>query len=105
MCQRFTLVFPVSVSIIVAQSWKCIIFLHDTLFVTSLHKMTECLIGQCLRHVVDTSYNHNAMLKGKSRAIDIYEGDKLNETALKALIRSGVEHNLAKVKPTKARKR
>ena len=47
----------------------------------------------------------NAMLKGKSRAIDIYEGDKLNETALKALIRSGVEHNLAKVKPAKARKR
>jgi hypothetical protein len=47
----------------------------------------------------------NAMLKGKSRAIDIYEGDKLNETALKALIRSGVEHNLAKVKPARARKR
>ena len=48
----------------------------------------------------------NAMLKGhKARAIDIYEGDKLNETALKALIRSGVEHNLAKVKPAKARKR
>jgi hypothetical protein len=47
----------------------------------------------------------NAMLSGKSRAIDIYEGDKLNETALKALIRSGVEHNLAKVKPAQARKR
>ena len=44
-------------------------------------------------------------LKAKSRAIDIYEGDKLNETALKALIRSGVEHNLAKAKPAKARKR
>ena len=49
----------------------------------------------------------NAMLEGnKARAIDIYEGDKLiNETALKALIRSGVEHNLAKVKPAKAGKR
>jgi hypothetical protein len=48
----------------------------------------------------------NAMLAGnKARAIDIYEGDKLNETALKALIRSGVEHNLAKVKPARARKR
>jgi len=47
----------------------------------------------------------NAMLNGKSRAIDVYEGDKLNETALKALIKSGVEHNLAKVKPAKARKR
>ncbi len=48
---------------------------------------------------------YNAMLNGKSRAIDIYEGDKLNETALKALISSSVEHNLAKVKPAKARKR
>ena len=53
----------------------------------------------------DTQKLFNAMLKGKSRAIDIYKGDKLNETALKALIRSGVEHNLAKVKPAKARKR
>lgn len=48
----------------------------------------------------------NAMLEGnKVRAIDIYEGDKLNETALKDLIRSGVAHNLAKVKPARARKK
>ena len=48
----------------------------------------------------------NAMLEGnKSRAMDIYEGDQLNETALEALIRSGVEHNLAKTKPAQARKR
>jgi hypothetical protein len=48
----------------------------------------------------------NVMLEGnKVRAIDLYEGDKLNEAALKALIRSGVEHNQAKVKPAKARKR
>jgi len=47
----------------------------------------------------------NSMLEGnKARAIDIYKGDKLNESGLKALIRSGVEHNLAKVKPAKARK-
>ena len=47
----------------------------------------------------------NAMLEGKSRAIDIYDGDKLNATALKALIRSGVEHNRAKVRPARASKR
>ena len=42
----------------------------------------------------------NAQLEGnKSRAIDFYEGDALNEAALKSLIRAGVEHNLAKVKP------
>jgi len=44
----------------------------------------------------------NAQLEGnKSRAIDLYVGDTLNETALKALIREGVEHNLAKVKPAR----
>lgn len=47
----------------------------------------------------------NAVLEGnKLRAIDIYQADKLDEAALKALIRSGVEHNLAKAKPAKARK-
>jgi hypothetical protein len=48
----------------------------------------------------------NARLESsKVRAVDIYEGDKLNEAALRALIRSGVEYNLTKVKPAKARKR
>ena len=48
---------------------------------------------------------NNGFEGGKLRAIDIYEGDKLNESALKALVRAGVEHNLAKVKPAKARKK
>ena len=44
----------------------------------------------------------NAMLEGdKSRAVDVYETDEINESALRALIRSGVEHNLAKAKPTR----
>jgi hypothetical protein len=46
----------------------------------------------------------NAMLNGKSRAVDVVEGDKLNEAALKAIIRAGVERNLAKVKPARVRK-
>jgi hypothetical protein len=45
----------------------------------------------------------NAGLDGsKWRAIDIHEGDKLNEKALKVLIRAGVERNIAKVKPKRA---
>jgi hypothetical protein len=41
----------------------------------------------------------NAQLEGnKSRAIDFYEGDMLNEDALISLIRAGVEKNLAKGK-------
>jgi hypothetical protein len=38
----------------------------------------------------------NAQLEGKSRAIDFREGNKLNEAALKALIRAGVKHNAEK---------
>ena len=48
---------------------------------------------------------YNAMLEGnKARAIDIHEGEKLNEGALRALVRAGVEHNLAKAKPAGKRK-
>jgi len=48
----------------------------------------------------------NARLdRKKVRAIDLSEGDKLNQTALRDLIRSGVEYNLTKVKPAKARKK
>ena len=53
----------------------------------------------------DSQKLYNAMLNGKSRAIDFYEGDKPNATAILALIRAGVKRNLAMVKPTKARKR
>jgi hypothetical protein len=41
----------------------------------------------------------NARLDSNTaRAIDIYEGDTVNESALKDLIRAGVEFNLAKAK-------
>jgi hypothetical protein len=35
----------------------------------------------------------------KTRIIDLYEGDAVNESALKDLIRAAVERNLAKGKP------
>ena len=47
----------------------------------------------------------NARLDSKkARAVDIYEDDKVNVTAIKALIKSGVQYNLTRVKPAKARK-
>ena len=46
----------------------------------------------------------NASLDGNvRRAIDIREGEKVNEKALKALIRAAVELNVAKKKPVKKR--
>jgi hypothetical protein len=41
---------------------------------------------------------NNGFGGNKLRALDISEGDKLNESGIKALIRAGVEHNLAKIK-------
>jgi hypothetical protein len=46
----------------------------------------------------------NAALEGnKMRAIDFHEGDEVDEAALKALVRAGVEYNLAKAKPARKR--
>jgi len=48
----------------------------------------------------------NSRLDSKTaRAIDFYEGDAPNEAALRALIASGVEYNLAKKKPAKSNKK
>jgi hypothetical protein len=48
----------------------------------------------------------NSSLEGNvRRAIDIAEGDEINEKALKDLVRAAVELNQAKKKPTKAGKK
>jgi hypothetical protein len=54
----------------------------------------------------DPSGLFNSSLDGNTRrAIDFHEGDKINERALKTLIRAAVEHNLTKKKsPAKADK-
>jgi hypothetical protein len=51
--------------------------------------------------LADPSGLFNASLEGVRRAIDIREGDKINEKALKALIRAAVVLNVSK-KPKKA---
>ena len=44
----------------------------------------------------------NAGLEGKVwRAIDVFEGDKVNERALKNLIRAAIDYNQAKLKTKK----
>jgi len=52
----------------------------------------------------DPSGLFNSSLEGNvRRAIDFYEGAKINEKALKALIRAAVELNASKKKPAKKR--
>jgi hypothetical protein len=45
----------------------------------------------------------NAQLLGKSRAIDVFQNEKLDEQALKAIVKAAVGHNLAKTRPVKTR--
>jgi len=73
--------------------------------------------GETYKNVVKLTFAKGAALKDPSglfnsslegnvrRAIDIHEGDKINETALKNLIRAAVALNLiGKSKPTPPRK-
>ena len=64
--------------------------------------------GETYRDKVKLTFAHGASLKDPSglfnsslegnmrRAIDIHEGEKLNERALKTLIRTAIEYNLGK---------
>ena len=45
----------------------------------------------------------NAQLLGKSRAIDVAQNEKLDEQALKAIVKAAVAHNVAKTRSVKAR--
>jgi hypothetical protein len=47
----------------------------------------------------------NAQLLGKSRAIDVGQNEKLDERALRAIVKAAVGHNLAKMRPAKTRVR
>lgn len=70
------------------------------------HNGIVCMVGVLKERVRLTMNNgaalpdpkqlYNAMLNGKSRAIDFAEGDTINEAAVKAIIQAGVEMNLAK---------
>ena len=47
----------------------------------------------------------NAQLLGKSRAIDVSQNEKLDEPALKVIVKAAVAHNRAKTRPAKTRAR
>jgi hypothetical protein len=64
-------------------------------------------IGEMLKNAVRLTFPKGAQLKDPKklfntrlnsktvRAIDFYEGDSINETALKELIRAAVDHNIS----------
>ena len=94
----------------IIEEWKWMgspVFSHNGIVcVANVHKDKVKLTFNEGASLADPQKLFNAGLGGnKWRAIDFYERDNLNESALKALIRSGVDHNLAKAKPAKARKK
>ena len=80
------------------------VFEHDGLICTGeTYKAAVKLTFAKGAALDDPSGLFNASLEGNARrAIDIHEGDKINEKAFKALIRAAVALNTAKKKPKRA---
>ena len=75
--------------------------------VANAHKDKVKLTFSNGAHLPDPDRLFNAGLEGnKWRAIDLFDGDKINERALKNLVRAAVEYNQFKLKkkaPTRTR--
>ncbi len=85
---------------------------HGIIAVGNAHKDKVKLTFAHGAHIPDPDKLFNAGLGGNEwRAIDLFEGDKINERALKNLVRSAIEYNHIKLKnkaparsPAKTRK-
>ena len=72
---------------------------NGTLAVANAHKEKVKLTFAHGARLPDTDKLFNAGLEGKVwRAIDFFEGDKIDERALKKLIRAAVDYNQVKLK-------
>ena len=81
------------------------VFAHDgVVCITVMLKERVRLKFVAGSSLADPKRLFNAELEGKSRAIDFSEGDKVNEAAVKALVRASVKRNVDKAKSGKARK-
>jgi hypothetical protein len=87
----------------VIEEWKWMgtpTFSHDGIFaIMNAHKDHVKMTFSQGAFLPDSEKVFNAMLKGGQwRAIDFYEGDKINERALKNLVRAAVDYNRSKLK-------
>jgi len=72
---------------------------HGMIAVANAHKDKVKLTFSHGASLDDPDKLFNAGLEGKVwRAIDVFEGDELNERALKDLIRAAIDYNQSKVK-------
>jgi hypothetical protein len=87
----------------IIEEWKWMgspVWSHDgILAVANAHKEKVKLTFAHGASLPDPDKLFNAGLEGNARrAIDFFEGDKINERALKILIRAAVDFNRAKIK-------
>jgi hypothetical protein len=81
------------------------VFEHDGIVcVANILKKSVRLTWGAGASLPDPTGLFNARLDSKTaRALDVYEGDTVDEGALKDLIRAGVERNLAKARPARGK--
>ncbi len=87
----------------IIEEWKWMgspVWSHDGIIaVGNAHKDKVKLTFAHGASLPDPNKLFNAGLEGNAwRAIDLFEGDKINERALKALIRAAVDYNQIKLK-------
>src|SRR3981189_1470613 len=95
----------------IIEQWKWMgspVWSHDGMIaVGNAHKDKVKLTFSHGAHLSDPDKLFNAGLEGNQwRAIDLFEGDKINERALKNLVRAAVDYNQIKLKrkaPTSTR--
>jgi hypothetical protein len=72
---------------------------HGIIAVANAHKDKVKITFSHGANLPDPDKLFNADLKGNAwRAIDFFEGDKINERALKSLVRAAVDYNQIKLK-------
>jgi len=89
------------------EEWKWMgspVWSHDGIIaVANAHKDKVKLTFSHGANLPDPDKLFNAGLEGNARrAIDFFEGDKINERALKNLVRAAVDYNLIKLKKASA---
>jgi hypothetical protein len=79
---------------------------HGMIAVANAHKDKVKVTFSHGAHLPDPDKLFNAGLGGSTwRAIDLFEGDKINQRALKTLIRAAVDYNQTKLKARKTAER
>src|SRR5579864_7421485 len=80
--------------------WSC----HGIIAVANAHKGKVKLTFDHGARLADPEKLFNAGLEGNQRrAIDFFEGDKVNERALRNLIRAAIEYNQSRAKKAPAK--